>query len=257
MVMEVYCVCIVCGEYIYIYIYIVYIGPEVARFVEKHFPEELIKNENFEQGNYPESLSETLIQMDYLLETDEGHTEVKEYALETVNKKIDEELGTVVETRGCTATVALLVNENIYIANTGDCRLIISRGRGNVEQITIDQKPELEEEKKRVEKAGGVIMNGRIDGDINVSRSLGDFRYKNNTQLSREEQKLVPYPDIFSISRDGVDFLLIGCDGIYEMMDNSQLMEFIYAQYAEGVKDLETIVGLMIDKLVSPGPKKG
>ena len=65
--------------------------------------------------------------------------------------------------------------------------------------LSVDHKPESEEEKARVEKAGGKITkDGRVNGGLNLSRALGDHQYKQNTELSQEEQMISPMPDIMS-----------------------------------------------------------
>ena len=42
----------------------------------------------------------------------------------------------------------------------------------------------------RVEAAGGFVQWNRVDGDLAVSRALGDFTYKNRPDLPAEEQKV-------------------------------------------------------------------
>ena len=44
--------------------------------------------------------------------------------------------------------------------------------------MSFDHKPDNEEEKKRVEAAGGYVGNGRVNGNLSLSRALGDFDYK-------------------------------------------------------------------------------
>ena len=44
--------------------------------------------------------------------------------------------------------------------------------------MSTDHKPELQEESKRIYKAGGKIIEGRVNGDVNLSSALGDFEYK-------------------------------------------------------------------------------
>jgi serine/threonine protein phosphatase PrpC len=42
-------------------------------------------------------------------------------------------------------------------------------------------------EKERVRKAGGYISEGRINGNLNLSRAIGDLEYKKNTELKPSE----------------------------------------------------------------------
>lgn len=46
--------------------------------------------------------------------------------------------------------------------------------------LSEDHKPENEFEKKRIEAAGGTVSENRVNGNLNLSRSLGDFEYKQN-----------------------------------------------------------------------------
>ena len=67
--------------------------------------------------------------------------------------------------------------KRLYVANAGDSRCVLSR-RGEAVPLSFDHKPENEEERERIEKAGSVITDGRVDGNLNLSRSLGDLKYK-------------------------------------------------------------------------------
>ena len=49
---------------------------------------------------------------------------------------------------------------------------------GKAVPLSFDHKPENEEEIKRIEAAGSVITDGRVDGNLNLTRALGDLKYK-------------------------------------------------------------------------------
>lgn len=44
--------------------------------------------------------------------------------------------------------------------------------------LSFDHKPECEIERKRIEAAGSVITEGRVDGNLNLTRAFGDLKYK-------------------------------------------------------------------------------
>jgi serine/threonine protein phosphatase PrpC len=50
--------------------------------------------------------------------------------------------------------------------------------------MSTDHKPDLEAEKKRIQLAGGYVNGGRVNDNLNLSRAIGDFEYKNNMTLS-------------------------------------------------------------------------
>lgn len=77
---------------------------------------------------------------------------------------------------GCTAVVALLKGNKIYVANAGDSRCIVSKG-GEVIEMSIDHKPEDKIEFERITKAGGEVTScGRVNGGLNLSRALGRIK---------------------------------------------------------------------------------
>jgi len=67
--------------------------------------------------------------------------------------------------------------ERLIVANAGDSRCVLSRN-GVAVPLSFDHKPDNQIEKNRIEKAGSTIMEGRVDGNLNLSRSLGDLKYK-------------------------------------------------------------------------------
>ena len=99
-----------------------------------------------------------------------------------------------------------------------------------------DHKPENKIESARITRAGGwVSRDGRVNGNLNLSRAIGDRRYKLNKDLLPEQQIITANPDIVVQSRDPADdYLLIACDGIWNSMTNVQAVDFINKRLIQG-----------------------
>lgn len=78
---------------------------------------------------------------------------------------------------GSTAVSTLISPTHFYIANCGDSRAVLCRN-GVAAVCTMDHKPTVAAEKKRIQDAGGSVMIHRVNGSLAVSRALGDFEYK-------------------------------------------------------------------------------
>ncbi|CAG2160671.1 unnamed protein product [Oppiella nova] len=129
---------------------------------------------------------------------------------------------------GCTAVVALLRGSQLFVANAGDSRCVVSRN-GRAIEMSIDHKPEDELERNRVEKAGGkVTQDGRVNGGLNLSRAIGDHSYKNNKNVSDREQMITALPDVKTLDLEqSDDFMVIACDGIWNSMTSQQVVDFV------------------------------
>ncbi|XP_951850.1 protein phosphatase 2c, putative [Theileria annulata] len=136
---------------------------------------------------------------------------------------------------GCGATsVVVVVLEDPYpcviVANAGDSRCVLSRNKLAV-PLSIDHKPTDELELCRIRRAGGNVINGRVDGNLNLSRSLGDLSFKMDQSLDQREQKIISFPDvqIIKLTRDD-EFLVLACDGIWDCKSNQQVVDFIHTK---------------------------
>ena len=85
---------------------------------------------------------------------------------------------------GSTAVVCVVVGptpasslSTLYVANVGDSRAVLSRG-GVAISLTTDQLATRDDEKARIEAAGGWVHNGRLNGVLAVSRAFGDVEHK-------------------------------------------------------------------------------
>ena len=154
--------------------------------------------------------------------------------------------------KGCTSNVMLVKNGEIYVANAGDSRTIAVLQDGKVEDLSIDHKPDREPEHTRVTKAGGSVVNGRVEGNLSLSRALGDLHYKVNKEKEQKDQIISAYPDItVRPLTKNIRYIVMGCDGVYEM----QTSQFIGTFVTKGLKDdpgnLKKVACDLLDNLIS------
>eukprot|EP01129_Flabellula_baltica_P015588 TRINITY_DN799_c0_g2_i2.p1 TRINITY_DN799_c0_g2~~TRINITY_DN799_c0_g2_i2.p1 ORF type:complete len:392 (+),score=86.93 TRINITY_DN799_c0_g2_i2:999-2174(+) len=133
---------------------------------------------------------------------------------------------------GSTALVTLVVDETCYVANLGDSRAVYGHG-GQAERITNDHNPSNPAERDRIIENGGTITEhvttsgqliSRINNALAVSRCFGDVEFT---------QWILSDPEIhqFQLQEDG--FLILGCDGLWDVMDDQEAVD-ICDQFLSG-----------------------
>lgn len=110
------------------------------------------------------------------------------------------------------------------MANTGDARVVIQMKNGEYRQTT-DHKPNSEEEQRRlrenfnteVYEFGGIM---RVNGQLAVSRAIGDIDYKIYGVLS--------LPQIYDeVDLKRVDFIVVACDGMWDVLQTEQVTQIV------------------------------
>ncbi|KAA8540266.1 hypothetical protein F0562_024171 [Nyssa sinensis] len=123
------------------------------------------------------------------------------------------------ETVGSTAVVALVCSSHIIVANCGDSRAVLFRGKEPM-ALSNDHKPNREDEYARIEAFGGKVIqwNGhRIFGVLAMSRSIGD-RYM--------KPWIIPEPEVMFIPRAREDeCLILASDGLWDVISNEEACE--------------------------------
>ncbi|THF96758.1 hypothetical protein TEA_029826 [Camellia sinensis var. sinensis] len=123
------------------------------------------------------------------------------------------------ETVGSTAVVALISSSHIIVANCGDSRAVLYRGKEPM-ALSIDHKPNREDEYARIEASGGKVIqwNGhRVLGVLAMSRSIGDRYLK---------PWIIPEPEVMFIPRTREDeCLILASDGLWDVMTNNEACE--------------------------------
>ncbi|KAI8128974.1 putative protein phosphatase [Lucilia cuprina] len=154
---------------------------------------------------------------------------------------------------GCTAVVGLLNGRDLYVANAGDSRCVVCR-KGKAIEMSLDHKPEDDEESARIIKAGGrVTLDGRVNGGLNLSRALGDHAYKMNHDLPAEEQMISALPDIkkLIISPDD-EFMVLACDGIWNFMTSEEVVDFVRLRINDENKKMSEICEELFEACLAP-----
>lgn len=117
---------------------------------------------------------------------------------------------------------------------------------GQAIALSSDHKPMNPSEKMRIESAGGTVSNAngvpRVNGNLNLSRAIGDLKYKDNADLPPEAQIITAQPDVrvFELSAAD-DFFLLACDGIWDVLSNEVCLRlsFLVSFCARGLTTLQ------------------
>lgn len=136
---------------------------------------------------------------------------------------------------GSTGVVAILVDNKLYIANVGDseaCVVSTVNGEVTTENLTTPHKASEPSEKARVEELGGHVFWGRVFGALAVSRSFGDSKFK---QPKTSQNFVSCEPALHTVEiRAEHEFLILACDGLWDVMNHTQAAQFAKGKIAEG-----------------------
>ena len=176
-------------------------------------------------------------------------------------KNINEELSFQefdVHFSGSTFLLLFKIENLLICSNTGDSKAIMVKNFNTSIELNIEHKPTINNEKIRIEKAGGVISqcNDMYDDGLHggpyrvwkkgcdypglsLSRSMGDIVSK--------ELGVIYEPDIlsFEISKE-CNYLVLGSDGVWEYLSNENVINIVNMFYKN--KDLIKIGRSIIKK---------
>jgi len=113
--------------------------------------------------------------------------------------------------------------------NVGDSRMVLfDETNGKIIFETVDHKPNLPNEHKRILAAGGFVENKRVSGQLALSRAFGDWQFKNKTNLKLHEQMVIVRPDckLFTTINPNTS-MLVCCDGIVDHLTNKEVVDYI------------------------------
>jgi len=144
-------------------------------------------------------------------------------------------------------------------ANIGDSRTVLAVKQldGSFLSIpcTFDHKPTNDEERRRIEEAGGYVQMSRVDGQLALSRAFGDRMLK-TLHLPPEKRKVTSKPEILLNDATSDDYLFLACDGIYEgdVFTRELVIKYISDQLKQ-TDDLAVISGAVLDECLRRGSR--
>jgi len=133
---------------------------------------------------------------------------------------------------GATALIALFDSRSrrMLVAHTGDSRCVVSLRDGGAVPLTRDHRVSRPDEHARISAAGGCIVNRRLNGILQVSRSFGDVIHRN---ASAACQTLSAAPEVTIRNLQPQDELVIlASDGLWDAMDSQLAVSFIRHELA-------------------------
>ena len=139
----------------------------------------------------------------------------------------------------------------MFSINVGDSRCVLGQRKGGDEkkggekiclEMSIDQKPMRDDEKKRIQEKGGEVSekipgaprvfrkNDEVPG-LAVARSIGD--------IVAHEVGVSCEPEVFEKELDSDDhFIVIGSDGIWDSMSSCEVVGFIFQKMETESKEI-------------------
>ncbi|KAI4363959.1 hypothetical protein MLD38_020111 [Melastoma candidum] len=124
---------------------------------------------------------------------------------------------------GCTALVALIVRNTLFVANAGDCRIVLCRA-GKPVALSKEHVASLLEERERVTGAGGEVQwlvdTWRVGpAALQVTRSIGDDDLKPAVTAEPEITET-------TLAKDD-EYLVMASDGLWDILSGEEVVSII------------------------------
>ena len=195
---------------------------------------------------------------------------------------------------GSCALVCILFDNKVYISNIGDSRAIMSMSGGSkIKQLSMDHKPNNPKEFERAIKNGSKIYIDNDDPDRDISklvfikdksefekykkeeeevifreypsdlavmRTIGDVKVKNK-EYGGNPGTIISIPEIFIYDISNTeDFIVMGCDGIFDDLSNQDVVEAAWYIYKNRSKtknyDIHELTQEACDMIIKYGLEK-
>ena len=151
---------------------------------------------------------------------------------------------------GCTAVVVIVTPVLIVCANAGDSRAVMSQfAMRHPIALSHDHKPENPDEMARITTNGGYVQNGRVNGNLAVSRGFGDFELKPEKPLV----SCLPEFEVHIRNHDQDELIIVACDGLWDVFSNEGAIYEARDILAEGETEMSLVAEEMLDQALNKG----
>lgn len=211
-------------------------GHDVAEYLAKHLAKSVIHRLN--AANFKGTVStikKAFVDFDAKMRT----TKVGE-----LGKTFNECRG------GSTAVCCFLTDDRLIAAATGDSRAVMSV-KGRAVDMSVDHKVDDPEELRRIERAGGFVEEGRVQGILAMTRAFGDYQFKDR-KLPGADQMVTAMPDvkIFELS-PALEFFVLASDGVWDVLSSQEVVDFVWSGI-DAKLSLDRIAYNIIRRVIAP-----
>jgi len=210
-------------------------GANVAQHAGTNLHKFIVQRQEYKSGDINTAFREGFLEFDSMMMKDEQMRD---------------------EVAGTTAVTVLIKHDQLYCGNVGDSRAVACI-KGKEHPLSSDHKPNNPMESMRIKDAGGWVEYNRVNGNLALSRALGDFVFKRNASKTAEEQMVIALPDVEqrTINEDW-EFVVLACDGVWDVLTNSEAVNFIRYRLGERMEPEKICEDLMTNCL-SPDCQMG
>jgi len=210
-------------------------GAKVAAYCANNLHRHIVRRPEYSRGEVEEALREGFLECDRVMKNEESLKD---------------------EMAGSTAVVVLTQGSKLWCANSGDSRCVAGVG-GSARPLSFDHKPMDTKERSRIEAAGGFVEFNRVNGNLALSRAMGDFVFKMNDKLSQADQIVTCNPDIENAEVESDwDFVILACDGIWDVLSNQEVVDFVTTRIGQAMEP-EDICEELMTRCLSPDCQMG
>ncbi|KAI9090944.1 phosphatase 2C-like domain-containing protein [Phlyctochytrium arcticum] len=195
-------------------------GSDASQHAARNLPKLVVNSDSFKQGRYDQALRDAFLREDELLLEEFGNA----------------------RRGGTTATVALIAQSQLYVANVGDSTAVLARknDQGNYDAVRLSKEHKVDDavEAKRLSQADAKIRNDRVVAPghaINMTRALGDFDFK-LPENGAPADWISPVPHVSKVDlQPNADFAIIASDGLWNHLDEVRLIPMIAEMRLKGL----------------------